>query len=535
MVPIAVCDADRVFKVETPADLVIEQLAFATYIDPGANVGTWNRIVNFPADKMSIVVANVVNGPDSAANEGWTNVIPRAAASGKVVLGYVRTGYLGVSWQHFTTRLGSSKTSDWVAQIQQDVAQWYRLYPDIGGIFFDEGWNDCGEQNVNAELYKFITQQTKRKYGGYTVLNPGAPMPQCFEHSADTLLTAEISYATYTSDAYAPCDWKPKDSRKLWHIVYDVPEDQVASVAALARQRGAGLLHITDDVEPNPYDSIPDDSYMQTTMAAVAGGKPFNEGLFPYPGGSAASPPASFDLDSWDYSSATVSWSTSANAIGYVISQNGDSILNLTPEMTTVTIGGLEPGTRYTLTIVALNGDGSASAAGPAIVLTTRALPGEGHTISSTSVSAGASQTIYKAEILVPYAFVRVFIWDTACNDDPTSVPDSLYFNHWKAWPVTYAQKGDHVCNVYMIEGGYLYHYADSDTFQVNAQWRWTQLAEAPLVQDGYDYTWTAPIGTSSFNTTNYIIQVQGYGPMADVFQPCLEYMGGAPVTSYCA
>jgi hypothetical protein len=76
---------------------------------------------------MSIVVANVVNGPDSAANEGWTDVIPRAAASGKVFLGYVRTGYLGMSYQHSTTRLGSSKTSDWVARIQEDVDQWYRL------------------------------------------------------------------------------------------------------------------------------------------------------------------------------------------------------------------------------------------------------------------------------------------------------------------------------------------------------------------------------------------------------------------------
>lgn len=233
---------------------------------------------------MSILVANVVNGPDSAANRGWVDVIPRAAASGKTVLGYVRTGYLGVSFQHFTTRLGLSKTSDWVAQVQEDVAQWYRLYPDIGGIFFDEGWNDCGENNVNAELYRHINQNTKRIHpGAYTVLNPGAPMPQCFEHSADTLLTTEVSCATYTSDAYAPCDWTPADSRKIWHIIYDVPESQVASVAALARQRGAGIVHITDDIEPNPYDTIPGNSYMQTMMNAIAGGTPFSEGIYPTP------------------------------------------------------------------------------------------------------------------------------------------------------------------------------------------------------------------------------------------------------------
>lgn len=117
-----------------------QQIALATYIDPGANPDTWNRLIELPSDKVSVLVANVVNGPDSAVNTGWTDVLPRVKASGKTVLGYVRTGYLGGSFQHFTTRLGSSLTSDWVAQIQEDVDQWCRLYPgSMGGIFFDEG------------------------------------------------------------------------------------------------------------------------------------------------------------------------------------------------------------------------------------------------------------------------------------------------------------------------------------------------------------------------------------------------------------
>jgi len=43
----------------------------------------------------------------------------------------------------------------------------------IGGIFFDEGWNECGENNKYAEVYRFINDNTKRKYpGAFTVLNP---------------------------------------------------------------------------------------------------------------------------------------------------------------------------------------------------------------------------------------------------------------------------------------------------------------------------------------------------------------------------
>ncbi|KAM0703822.1 hypothetical protein Q7P35_009761 [Cladosporium inversicolor] len=64
---------------------------------------------------------------------------------------------------------------------------------------------------------------------------------------ADTLLTAEVSYATYTSSA------------------------GVATVAKLAKKRNVGILYITDDVEPNPYDSIPNDAYMQTFIDTVPG------------------------------------------------------------------------------------------------------------------------------------------------------------------------------------------------------------------------------------------------------------------------
>jgi hypothetical protein len=38
-----------------------EQVALATYIDPGANKDTWARLISMPSDKVSVLVANVVN------------------------------------------------------------------------------------------------------------------------------------------------------------------------------------------------------------------------------------------------------------------------------------------------------------------------------------------------------------------------------------------------------------------------------------------------------------------------------------------
>ncbi len=202
-------------------------------------------MISYDKNKISVLVANIVNGPDTAKDDDWAKAIDNAVASGKTVIGYVRTGYLGVSQQRLKTRLGSGDLADWTAQIESDVDLWYQLYPGkIGGIFFDEGWNDCGENNQYANLYRQINDNTKRKYpGAYTVLNPGDFMPQCFEHSADTLLTFESSYERYLDPTqYKPNGWTASDSRKNWHIIYNVPQDKIADVAALAQQRGAGLL-----------------------------------------------------------------------------------------------------------------------------------------------------------------------------------------------------------------------------------------------------------------------------------------------------
>jgi hypothetical protein len=80
----------------------------------------------YQSNKVSVLVANVLNGPDSKLNTDWAKVLGQAKASGKTIIGYVRTGYLGVSQQAFTTMLGSHDLADWISQIETDVDLWYR-------------------------------------------------------------------------------------------------------------------------------------------------------------------------------------------------------------------------------------------------------------------------------------------------------------------------------------------------------------------------------------------------------------------------
>ena len=83
-------------------------------------------MINYQPNKVSVLVANVLNGPDSQVNLNWARVLEMAKKSGKTIIGYVRTGYLGVSQQGYTTMLGSHDLADWIAQIETDVDLWYK-------------------------------------------------------------------------------------------------------------------------------------------------------------------------------------------------------------------------------------------------------------------------------------------------------------------------------------------------------------------------------------------------------------------------
>jgi len=103
------------------------------------------------------------------------------------------------------------------------------------------------------------------------------------------------------------------------------------------------LVHITDDTLPNPYDTLPDDSYMQQLMTAINDGSPQILNPLSYPGGLSAATPAELTVVSFDYTSVSLSWSSAANTIGYKAYLNSVFILDLAPSMTEVTIGNLEP------------------------------------------------------------------------------------------------------------------------------------------------------------------------------------------------
>jgi hypothetical protein len=512
-----------------PFESGTQQVAIASYINPLGDPAAWERLLAYDTGKVSVLVANVLNGPDYVVDPAWKKVIDRAASQGKKIIGYVRTGYLGVSKQQFTTRLGSRELGDWASQIEQDIDKWYELYGgSLGGIFFDEGWPECGENNIYADLYAYINSYTKRKHpGAFTVLNPGSPIAQCYENTMDTLLTFESSYTSYMN-TYVPNSWTPKDPRKIWHIIYKVPQDQVANVAALARERHAALLEITDDDEPNPYDNLPNEAYMQAVVGAVPGGKPRIDDPAKVSGSPVGGLPGDATVSSSDYSSVTLTWTPVGNALGYAIYKNGAQVLELPASLKRATVGMIEPGTSglsfEVRTILASGGGGSSHV----LSASTKSLPASG-TITNVGFTRNGDTVTYKADVLVPYAFVRLFIG--------RKQPD---VGNAHGWPIQLPDKtpngvATHQVVNYLVEGNDFYsglfEYTGKwyETTEAYADWSWNKIGVVPQTQSGYTYTWNVPFAGLNAVPSEYVVQGQGYAPYKNVFMGSLRWYSVPP------
>jgi hypothetical protein len=213
-----------------------------------------------------------------------------------------------------------------------------------------------------------------------------------------------------------------------------------------------------------------------------------------------------------DYSSANLLWSEVQGALGYNIYLN-DQLAASIPSvisMTSITIGGLEPGTSNSFYVKAIGAGGAQGSQSPTVEVTTKALPG-GSTVANLGMSAGSTSSSFLADVLVPYAFIRLYLWDTVTCD----------FDANPGWPINFIPSS-YVCTHYMVEGSTLYKYSGvvpPDT--TNAPFSWTKIGDVPVtVTDHYTYHWTLLFGTSTVDPREFVVQAQGYNPFTNMFKP---------------
>jgi chitodextrinase len=379
-----------------------QKIGEPAYILPQPTDAYWPQIDNSAAS-YGFVIANVMNGPNNLVSSPWQGAIHDAHAAGIAVLGYVDSGYLGTT--NLKTRLNGSGLEAWRSQIQHDIDAWYTFYGASGldGIFFDQGANTCGTGNATANVYQSLTDYVKQNHpGAITVLNPGINVPQCYQNSADVLVTFENTYACYSggscpSGAFTALSWNPVDPRKILHLVYATTELQLADAISRSKSRNAGYVYITEDSVPNPWDSVPTGSYWSSEQTGIL------------PGGTADTTaptvPADFDTVDVGYTWVSLDWTKSTDTggsgvVAYDLYDGTNKIWSVpatTSTMQTYTVTGLQPTTTYHYTVQARDGAGNVSAASTQLTFSTENADGSPPT---APLNPTASQVSYTNALL---------------------------------------------------------------------------------------------------------------------------------------
>ncbi|HEX3088576.1 MAG TPA: spherulation-specific family 4 protein [Ilumatobacteraceae bacterium] len=201
------------------------------------------------------------------------------------------------------------------------------------------------------------------------------------------------------------------------------------------------------------------------------------------------------------YTSATLTWLPAPERLrryrpdvaSTLVLQNGREILRLPGEVTSVTVGGLAPGSTYDFSVVTVDETGERSVESTPLSVTTIALPSSA-TIGQTSITETPDQFAYSAEFLVPVAFRRVFI-ATGNPADP-------------CWSTG---SDPQICADYMIENERLLKYTgDGGNFD------WAAIRDVVPTVDGVAYTWTiSPADIGSPTTATAVFNSNGYAPNA--------------------
>lgn len=195
-----------------------------------AGRNAWDALI---AKKPALAMINPGSGPGLGKSDSYATLVARVQAAGIPIFGYVHTKY------------GNRP----LAEVKADILN-HKTWYGLKGIFVDTTSNKAEHLAYYTDLCSYI-----HGLGLKACLNPGTQTIEDHAKIADYVMVSEGDLATYNNRT--PRVWEINYPGKMWHCVHTVSASQMPSVVALAKKRGAGLLFVTPDVMPNPYDMPP--------------------------------------------------------------------------------------------------------------------------------------------------------------------------------------------------------------------------------------------------------------------------------------
>lgn len=224
---------------------------FYPSFDPAQS--NWDEMTAAASKTNITAIMNPASGSGSAVNSDYTAAVNTFRAAGGKVIGYVATNY------------GARAQADVINEINN-----YQNFYNIDGIFLDEMSNLAS----NLGYYQNIYTDIKNLNTNYSVFgNAGTNTLEGYLTTADVLVTFEnqTGYESYVPDAWT----QNYAAERFAHLLYNVgSESTMLSYLALAEQRNAGYVYVTNDNNSNPnsinnpWDTLP--SYWDAEVNAVA-------------------------------------------------------------------------------------------------------------------------------------------------------------------------------------------------------------------------------------------------------------------------
>ena len=239
-----------------PANFAAGQtLAIPSYFYPaGPGQDLWDQIgAAYPTVGLAIINPN--SGPGAGVNANYASQVLSSQAAGLTMIGYVHTSY------------GTRNSS----VVEAEIDAYYRFYPTLNGIFLDEVSTDC----VNIGYYSYLYDHIGEKPGrSLTVINPGTQTSECYVATSDIIVNFENIYTEYRDNYTQPAWVDNYPPTRFWHLVHTtLTIADMREAMKLSQKRNAGWIYVTPDVLPNPWDTLPAnsalDSYWTTELTGA--------------------------------------------------------------------------------------------------------------------------------------------------------------------------------------------------------------------------------------------------------------------------
>jgi serine/threonine protein kinase len=226
------------------------RLLVPAYFYPGGEgLAEWERLLKAPNPEQVVIIANPASGPGKVADANFTRVIDQAKEKGFLVIGYVSTRY-------------AKRPAE---EVKEEVDRWGRLYPGVGGVFFDEQASAADRVDYYAALYEYARKQRGL---GLVVNNPGTTCAEEYlsRPAADVVCIVESSkdLGEFHPPAWA-ADYPPARFAALLCQVDD-PGRMKQDVHKAAEKR-VGYCYLTNERLPNPWGRLP--GYWEAEQTAV--------------------------------------------------------------------------------------------------------------------------------------------------------------------------------------------------------------------------------------------------------------------------